>query len=43
MLIQVTVLSWLFLGESLTWKEIIGLALAGIGVLIVQLCRPQGE
>jgi drug/metabolite transporter (DMT)-like permease len=43
MLIQVTVLSWLFLGESLTWKEIVGLALAGIGVLIFQLCRPQGH
>lgn len=40
MLIQVTVLSWLFLGESLYWWQIAGLVLAGLGTLIVQLRRP---
>ena len=39
MLIQVTVLSWLFLGESRYWWQIAGLVLAGLGTLIVQLCR----
>jgi len=40
MLAQIAVLAWLFLGERLTWQEIIGMALAGIGALIVQLRRP---
>jgi drug/metabolite transporter (DMT)-like permease len=39
MLVQIAVLAWLFLGERLTWQEIIGMALAGIGALIVQLRR----
>ena len=39
MLVQIAVLAWLFLGERLTWQEIIGMALAGIGVMIVQLRR----
>ncbi len=39
MLVQIAVLAWLFLGERLAWQEIIGMALAGIGVLIVQLRR----
>lgn len=37
MLIQIAILAWLFLGESLGWIEVIGLALAAIGVLLVQL------
>lgn len=41
MLIQVTVLSWLFLGESLDWWQIVGMVLAGLGTLVVQL-RSQG-
>jgi drug/metabolite transporter (DMT)-like permease len=40
MLIQIALLAWIFLGEALTIKEIIGLVLAGLGVLLVQL-RPQ--
>jgi len=36
MLIQIAVLAWLFLGERLTWQEVIGLVLAGLGTLIVQ-------
>jgi drug/metabolite transporter (DMT)-like permease len=39
MLVQVTVLSWLFLDESLGWREILGIALAGLGALLVQLRR----
>jgi len=39
MLVQIAVLAWLFLGERLTWQEIIGMALAGCGALIVQLRR----
>jgi len=37
MLIQVTVLSWLFLGESLDWWQVAGMVLAGLGMLTVQL------
>jgi drug/metabolite transporter (DMT)-like permease len=40
MLIQIAVLAWLFLGEQITWQEGIGMALAGLGALIVQL-RPD--
>jgi len=39
MLIQVTILAWLFLGATLTWIEIAGLVLAGAGALLVQLRR----
>lgn len=39
MLIQIALLAWLFLGEQVTWREGIGLALAGVGVLMVQLRR----
>jgi drug/metabolite transporter (DMT)-like permease len=40
MLVQIAVLAWLFLGEQLTWQEVIGMALAALGALIVQLRRP---
>ena len=43
MLVQIAVLAWLFLGERLTWREIIGMALAGLGALIVQLRRWQPQ
>jgi drug/metabolite transporter (DMT)-like permease len=39
MLIQIAVLAWLFLGESLTATEIAGLVVTAVGVLIVQLSR----
>jgi drug/metabolite transporter (DMT)-like permease len=42
MLIQVTVLSWLFLGEALDWWQIVGMGLAGLGTLVVQLRHPMG-
>jgi drug/metabolite transporter (DMT)-like permease len=39
MLIQITVLAWLFLGERIGWREGVGLVLAGIGALVVQIRR----
>ncbi len=41
MMPQIAILAWLFLGETLTTKEIIGLILVGIGVLIVQLRKSR--
>lgn len=37
MVVQVALLAWIFLGEKLTGREILGLALTIVGVLIVQL------
>lgn len=37
MLIQIALLAWLFLGEPLGVKQITGLSLAALGVLLVQL------
>jgi len=39
MLIQIPVLAVLFLGERINLKEIIGLVIAGLGAVIVQLAR----
>jgi drug/metabolite transporter (DMT)-like permease len=39
MLIQIPILAVLFLGESITWRELVGLIVAGIGILLVQLGR----
>jgi drug/metabolite transporter (DMT)-like permease len=39
MLIQIAVLAWLFLGEQLGLKNVVGLILAAVGVLLVQLAR----
>jgi drug/metabolite transporter (DMT)-like permease len=39
MLIQIAVLAWIFLGESLNWQKAGGMLLAGIGALVVQLRR----
>lgn len=39
MMIQIPLLAWLFLGEGMTAKQIIGLALAAVGILAVQLRR----
>jgi drug/metabolite transporter (DMT)-like permease len=43
MLIQITILAWLFLGESLTWVEMIGLILAALGALLVQVRFGNGK
>lgn len=37
MLIQISVLAWLFLGEGISFQEIIGMAIAVVGAVIVQL------
>jgi len=37
MLIQIAILAWIFLGESLSGWKIVGLIVAGAGALLVQL------
>ena len=37
MLAQIAFLAWLFLGEHLTWKQVVGMALVALATLIVQL------
>ncbi len=39
MLIQIAVLAWIFLGETITPVQVVGLATAAAGVLLVQLRR----
>jgi len=41
MLIQIPLLAWLFLDKPLTPQKIIGMTLAGVGVLVVQLRHVQ--
>lgn len=41
MLIWIPVLATLFLGESITGRELVGLVVAGVGILIVQLRYPS--
>lgn len=41
MLIQIAVLAWIFLGELLDPRELVGLAIALAGILLVQLARPR--
>lgn len=43
MLIQVAILAWIFLGEQLGLKEIAGLTVAALGVLLVQLGEAAGR
>jgi drug/metabolite transporter (DMT)-like permease len=43
MLFQIAVLAWIFLGESLGWGEVLGMVLAGLGTLAVQLRLPAGQ
>jgi drug/metabolite transporter (DMT)-like permease len=37
MMVQIPVMAWLFLGEGISEKAAVGFALAGLGILIVQL------
>lgn len=39
MLPQIAVLAWIFLGESLTTRQVVGLVLVGVGTLVVQMRR----
>ncbi len=41
MMPQIALLAWLFLKESLVLKEILGLILVGLGILLVQINRPR--
>ncbi len=41
MLVQIPLLAWLFLGENPTGKEVAGMALVGIGTLLVQWRRER--
>lgn len=43
MLPQIAVLAWVFLGEALTPRQIVGLALVGVGTLVVQLRRGKAS
>jgi len=40
MLLQIVLLAWIFLGEPLGWKAVLGIGLAAVGALLVQLRRP---
>ncbi|MCC6804988.1 MAG: DMT family transporter, partial [Anaerolineae bacterium] len=37
MLIQIPILAWIFLGETISAQQAVGMALAGAGILIVQV------
>jgi drug/metabolite transporter (DMT)-like permease len=41
MLVQIALLAWLFLGETLSPQDLAGLALVAVGVLVVQLGRGE--
>jgi len=41
MLIQISILSWIFLNEKLTPMRILGMAVVLVGVLMVQLLYPR--
>lgn len=41
MLVQIAVLAWIFLDESLGWLKVAGLILSASGALVVQLRRPK--
>jgi drug/metabolite transporter (DMT)-like permease len=42
MLFQIAVLAWLFLDESLDWRQVGGMVLAALGTLLVQIRRRKG-
>jgi drug/metabolite transporter (DMT)-like permease len=41
MLVQIALLAWLFLGESLTWRQAGGMILVAAGTLLVQIRQRQ--
>ena len=43
MLGQVPILAWVFLGERLNWQQVVGLVLAGLGTMVVQLRRGKSK
>jgi drug/metabolite transporter (DMT)-like permease len=42
MLFQIAILAWLFLDEPLGWRQVLGMVLAALGTLLVQI-RSQGS
>jgi len=43
MLVQIALLAWIFLGETLNWRELLGLGLATVGTMIVQLVKSNSS
>lgn len=43
MLVQIALLAWLFLGESISWQKGTGLLFAALGALIVQFHGTEGK
>ena len=41
MLVQIALLAWLFLGEQITGREVIGLILAMVGIVMAQIKNPK--
>ncbi|MDD5468789.1 MAG: DMT family transporter [Anaerolineales bacterium] len=39
MLFQIAVLAWVFLGEALSWRQVLGMLVAAAGAVLVQLRR----
>lgn len=42
MLVQIALLAWLFIGETITWRGAVGMALGGSGAVMAQL-RPMAS
>jgi drug/metabolite transporter (DMT)-like permease len=42
MLFQIAVLAWLLLDESLSRRQVVGMVLAALGTLLVQIQRRKG-
>jgi len=43
MLVQIAVLAWLFLDETITPRDVAGLVLAMVGTLMVQVTRASSS
>jgi drug/metabolite transporter (DMT)-like permease len=41
MLFQIALLAWLFLGQPLGWGQVIGMVLAALGTLLVQMRKGE--
>jgi drug/metabolite transporter (DMT)-like permease len=41
MLFQIALLAWLFLGQPLGWRQVIGIVLAALGTLLVQMRKRE--
>jgi drug/metabolite transporter (DMT)-like permease len=43
MLVQITLLGWIFLGEAVTWRELLSLGFATAGIMLVQLVKTHPD